>query len=379
MTGSPVVTVVIPTHNRADYIGAAIESVLAQTLDRIEIIVVDDESTDDTRERVLAYGDRVSYTWTPNGGSAHARNVGMLQARGRYIAFLDSDDLYYPYALELLVNVLERHPDVGMAYAEMSGFDDAGFFERYHLKTYHRSAYWQPGLTYERIFAGHMTLAEAGVLPPGLLAAEPELADRRAYFGRIFDWYLTRTVLFHNNIVLRRALVPAVGLRNTAIKYWEELDFALRICRTEQVAFVDVPTYKLRYHPGQLSSTDGEAGRYVWVRKQQVLLRVIRRQALEVPSYFQRHRARLHQHLAHLHRAVAVPLLLFEPRSAAQRDYASKARLYLARCRRYGHPQRLLWLSSHLPGPARRFAVSVIERVRRVARSLGPSRTPVAP
>ena len=92
----PRVSVVIPTYNRGNLIGQAIDSVLAQSYSDFEIIVSDDGSTDDTAARVARYGDRVRYVRTANGGVAHARNVGTREARGDYLAYLDSDDRYYP-------------------------------------------------------------------------------------------------------------------------------------------------------------------------------------------------------------------------------------------------------------------------------------------
>jgi hypothetical protein len=137
----------------------------------------------------------------------------------------------------------------------------------------------------------------------------------------------------------------------------------LRIARKHRVCFVDVPAYKLRYHDGQISTTARPDGRYVWVRKQQILLRVVKRQALQDLTYYERHRARIDQHLAHLHRAVAVPLMLSQPRARSSRRSVRAARTYLTRCSRLGHPQRALWLLTFAPGPLRRLGTSLIEAV----------------
>ncbi len=100
------VTVVIPTFNRAQVIGRAIESVLAQTFPSFELIVVDDGSVDDTPERVMAFQDpRVVYHRQENRGRSAARNAGAAQARGRYLTFLDSDDEALP---EWLATFAER-------------------------------------------------------------------------------------------------------------------------------------------------------------------------------------------------------------------------------------------------------------------------------
>ena len=99
MSSPPTVSVVIPTFNRADLVVEALGSVFAQTLDDLEAILVDDGSTDGTAERVrerFAGESRLRVLEKPNGGASSARNRGLDVARGRYVAFLDSDDLYLP-------------------------------------------------------------------------------------------------------------------------------------------------------------------------------------------------------------------------------------------------------------------------------------------
>ena len=363
---APRISVVIPTYNRANYLAQAIDSVLAQTCGPVEIVVVDDGSTDDTRAVVRGYGERVRYVYTQNGGVAHARNVGTCLSRGEYVTYLDSDDVLYPYMLELESGVLDRYPEVGLVYAEMSAFDDDGFFDRFHLKTYHQSAYRNPEVTYDRIFETSAGLAELDVMPASVRASEPALLERRAYFGNVFDTYLTNLVVFQNNVLYRRSVMTAVGLRNEAIRHWQEMEYLLRISRAFRVCFVDVPTYKLRYHPGQISSTGGRNGRYVWMRKQQILLRVVKRHALEDRQYYERNRDRIDRHLANLHRAVAVPMMLIEGSSA----YSRRARMYLARSAAYGHPHWGLWLTTFGPRAVQRVAASVAEHARGVTRRL---------
>jgi len=108
----PTVSVVIVTYNKADTIGPAIESVLRQTYQDFEILVVDDGSTDETAERVRAFGDRVRHLPKENGGTGSARNLGLAEARGEYVAFLDGDDLWLPRKLEVQMAAFQREPDL---------------------------------------------------------------------------------------------------------------------------------------------------------------------------------------------------------------------------------------------------------------------------
>ena len=370
------VTVIIPTFNRGALIGQAVDSVLEQNYPDVEIIVVDDGSTDDTPEKLKAYGERIRYVRTANGGVAHARNVGTRHATGKYITYLDSDDLHYPYTLALQSALLDRLPEVSLICAEMSGFDDGGFFERYHLQRYHRSAYRHPDSGYDRIFERRARLADLVPIPETLRREDPSAGERHAYLGNVFDVYLVRTILCQNSVMLRAEILPSVGERNVRVRHWQEVDFLLRICRNHRVCFADVPTYKLRYHDGQISTTARSDGKRVWMRKQQILLRVTKRHALADVAYYLRHRRTLDRHLAHLHRAVAVPMMLLPAHESRRAGYGARARAYLAKCRQYGHPQRALWCLTFLPAPARRLGVTVVERGRQagfsVRRLLGP-------
>ncbi len=107
---TPVVSVVIATYNKADTIRAAIDSVLNQTYRNFEVLVVDDGSTDETAPRIRDYGDKIRYLPKKNGGTGSTRNLGIEQARGEYVAFLDGDDLWLPQKLELQVAAFEREP-----------------------------------------------------------------------------------------------------------------------------------------------------------------------------------------------------------------------------------------------------------------------------
>src|SRR5919201_1733113 len=109
---NPTVSVVIAVYNGARWIAETLDSVLAQSFPRFEVIVVDDGSTDATPAVAASYGDRVRYLRQDNGGQPSARNAGIRAARGSYIAFVDADDLWVPTKLQMQVDFLARQPSL---------------------------------------------------------------------------------------------------------------------------------------------------------------------------------------------------------------------------------------------------------------------------
>lgn len=112
-----MVSVIIPNYNHAKYVGDAIQSVSDQDYSNLEIIVVDDGSTDNTREVVCHFDDpRIKYIWQQNAGLSAARNKGIRNARGEYIGLLDADDLYEPDFISTFLRYLNSNPSVDAAY-----------------------------------------------------------------------------------------------------------------------------------------------------------------------------------------------------------------------------------------------------------------------
>jgi len=179
----PRVSVIIPTYNRAHIVGEAIESVLAQTYQDFEIIVVDDASTDNTREVLAGYAAhhpdkiRVIYRET-NGGAGAARNDGIRASKGEYISFLDSDDLYLPHRLQVAVDALDANPSFGGAYADLRRVaPDGAVLSSWLGEAGHRASGW--------IFKQQLT--RGGV-------ATDTMTVRRQCFGEVglFDESLRR-------------------------------------------------------------------------------------------------------------------------------------------------------------------------------------------
>src|SRR2546426_6274803 len=108
---TPLVSVITPTYNRWPMVGEAIDSILAQSYKDFELIVVDDGSEDHTVEKLAKYGSRIRVLCRPRRGVAAARNLGVHESTGKYLAFLDSDDLWKPKKLEVQVAFMESHLD----------------------------------------------------------------------------------------------------------------------------------------------------------------------------------------------------------------------------------------------------------------------------
>jgi glycosyltransferase involved in cell wall biosynthesis len=191
---APLVSVVIPSYNRGYCIGACIESVLAQTLGDFEIIVVDDASGDDTREQVAAIGDaRIAYLPLPsNQGGAVARNTGIRRARGEFVAFLDSDDLWLPDKLARQIDGLRRRgPRCGLSYTWLACVDESG--------------------------------AET-------LRIHPEIE------GDCFEQMLVSNFIgSFSNLVVRRDLLLATGGLDETFRSCQDWDLLIRLCRHAQV------------------------------------------------------------------------------------------------------------------------------------------------
>jgi len=123
---NPLVSVIIPAYNRSWLTVKTVESVLNQTYRPIEIIVVDDGSTDDTREQLSRYADKIQYVYKENGGACSARNAGLRLAKGTYVGFLDCDDLYHPEKVGHSIRYLEERPQMGFVHTAADFIDEGG-------------------------------------------------------------------------------------------------------------------------------------------------------------------------------------------------------------------------------------------------------------
>jgi glycosyltransferase involved in cell wall biosynthesis len=226
-----VVSVIIPTHDRAGVIARAVDSVLGQEGAELEVIVVDDGSTDDTRDVVAsryAGDERVSYVFQEQTGVAGARNAGLARARGDLVAFLDSDDVWRPGKLALQLACLARVPEAGMIWTEMNAMDAAG--DLVPGSSLRSIFTFRAG--FEELFAHRVPLTEIAAGSAGTL-----------YWGDVYDGMVVGNLVLPSAAILTRERLEAVGGYDETLPVsGEDFDFFLRTCRAGPVAFVDVPT-----------------------------------------------------------------------------------------------------------------------------------------
>ena len=192
------ISVIITTHNRAHKVSHAIQSVLAQTRLPDEIIIVDDGSTDETSHVLDGFRDRATVIIQPNMGFAEARNSGFSKSSGDYIAFLDDDDEWYPWKLELQLQILKALPEVQMVCTEVEAVGEAGRFPQFLTKEYFNRYHEQFGLTKSDIFQNSVMLQEMGIAPSHL---PPEAMIR---YGFLFDFLWIKLFVLNSTVLWRR-------------------------------------------------------------------------------------------------------------------------------------------------------------------------------
>jgi glycosyltransferase involved in cell wall biosynthesis len=204
-----LVSVIIPTYNRAHLIGETVESALAQTYKHLEILVVDDGSTDNTQEILQPYKDHIRYFYQENRGVSAARNVGLRNAQGRYIAFLDSDDLWLHEKTERQLQFFADHPECGLIYT-----DYARQVER----------------------EGEVSIREH--------------SNKSAYSGYIFPQLLLHNFVFGggSTVMIRRECIETVGYFNENLRTVEDYELWLRISKRYKVGYIDEVLALYRFH-----------------------------------------------------------------------------------------------------------------------------------
>jgi glycosyltransferase involved in cell wall biosynthesis len=207
----PTVSVIIHTFNNEKFIAETVESVLRQTYNDYEIVVVDDGSEDGTRDALLPYMQEIRYHYKENGGIASAKNAGISLSNSEFIAFLDHDDLWVPDKLKIQMEHFNSNPQIGLVYAKYTSFRNDK-----ELRT------------------------------------KPE----KGYSGWIFKELLSKSFIQTSTVVVKRECLDAVGPYDESFTLGDEYDMFLRVAKRFQCGFVDKELTRYRVHDRNASKDD---------------------------------------------------------------------------------------------------------------------------
>lgn len=221
MSLPPAVSVVVATYNYGRFLAGALDSALSQTFLDFEVIVIDDGSTDDTAVVIAPYLDnpRVRYEHTDHLGQPGAKNTGIRLARGRYVAFLDADDLWLPTKLEKQIPLFAADPDLGVVYCRRRWIDEEG--------------------------------------------RELDRRERQPHRGDVLAPIFWRPFVCFSSTVVRRAVFDDVGLFDEEIPLAIDYDLWLRVASRYRFDYVDEPLVKYRTGHANLSRRQAERCGYV--------------------------------------------------------------------------------------------------------------------
>jgi glycosyltransferase involved in cell wall biosynthesis len=205
------VSVVIPVYNNRNFIGDAIESVLCQTLSPLEIIVVDDGSTENNNDILKKYSKKIIFIQQENRGPASARNTGIRNAKGDFIAFLDSDDIWVPNKMEKQMALFSSNPDLVMVYSRFVVFDG---------KACENMADW----------------------------------PKSVYSGEIFEKLLAENFIAMSSVVVKSLILTTIGMFDESLITAEDTNLYLKIAKRWKIGGVKDVLVRRRNHGENLSS-----------------------------------------------------------------------------------------------------------------------------
>jgi glycosyltransferase involved in cell wall biosynthesis len=236
----PLVSIIMPTYNCGPYISAAIDSVLAQEYQNYELIIIDDGSTDDTEKVLKQYKGNFNYIKQNNAGPSAARNRGIKESRGEILAFLDSDDIWYPDRLEKSVGFLLEHPDVKMVSSDVDFFDETGI-----------------------VINGQISL------------------EKTVHEGSIYDKLFLQNFISTITVTFWKECLDKAGIFDLRFRHGEEYDLWLRISHFYKYGFIRKSLSGYRLRAGSLVS---EYESFLRTR-----LKIIAKHEELFPDYFKDH------------------------------------------------------------------------------------------
>lgn len=243
------VSIVLAACNCEDTVAEAVASCLDQTHRDVEVIVVDDGSTDATAQVLEGFGSSIRVIHQRNGGLAAARNTGARAATGEFVAWMDGDDIAMPGRLLVQAGVLASKPEVALVSSDFSAFvTGAADFDPSHIGRYYRSVGRQGGL--DGIYSA------SGPMDAFVDARGMPLLIR---WGDAYERLLWGNFVHPPTVMVRRGVFDEVGFFDESLRYNSDYDLIIRIARSGPFAFVDAPLLRYRRGPTQMSQAFGSA------------------------------------------------------------------------------------------------------------------------
>lgn len=219
---APLVSVVIPAYNCARFVREAVDSALAQDYPALEVIVVDDGSSDDTGLVLASYGTRIRLFSQPNRGCAAARNAGVAHARGRYIAFLDGDDVWWSGKI------------------------------RYQVEALGNTSY---KLAYSRFIVWHQNSEGRYVPADRMFSADgvAHVSNCALVTGRTYEALLRDCIVWTSTVLVEKAVLDELGGFDETLVVGEDYELWLRLSQTLPMLGLEQPTALYRQHPHSIT------------------------------------------------------------------------------------------------------------------------------
>lgn len=227
---TPKVSVIVPAYNAAQYINESIDSALSQTYKDFEIIVVDDGSTDNTKEVLKRYGDKIRYYFQKNSGVNKARFLGLNVAKGEYISLLDADDRWLPEKLNSQVEILDSCSDIDLVFSNFHDFYKSGF---------DRKTFFDQNVIFRKIPVKSIS------------DAHPEY-NTFASENILYD-YLRGNFILPSSVTVRKTTVIKFEMFEKMVDGREFYEFGTRTFHQIKLGFVDKVLVHRRFHGNNLT------------------------------------------------------------------------------------------------------------------------------
>lgn len=341
-----VVSVAIPAHNAGTTLAETLRSVLAQTHPALDVVVVDDGSTDNTADIAASFGDRVRVVRQANAGISSARNASLEACRGDFIALLDADDLCEPERIAVQLEYMLRNPDLLLCSSDFSGFDHTGMLARSYCGHYYsRCSAAQGGPQARYPQHGEIDIS-------GCLAESPAQEQRvPTLHGQVYDELVLGNFIHPPTVMIRREALEKAGRFDTQFRIGCEWEWLVRVARAGPVGYIDRPLLRYRRSPTQVTHNPQTA-----LDALQVAQLIHRRD----PAIRRRIPDAVRRHLGNLHLSAAYALSEQRPATALRLLMISALRYHTLRRSSLATLVRL-----SLPGGALRRLRQFRQRLRR--------------